>query len=91
MFKDRGVSFLGINVFWDNKVAAHMFVKARSVPYAVGHDTGNRIGSLYGVDRTPTTFFVAQDGNVAAVARGSMNPEGLTSALEQLLSKRKDQ
>lgn len=90
MFKDRGVSFLGINVVWDNEVAAHRFVEARSVPYGVGHDTGNRIGRLYGVDRTPTTFFVAQDGNVAAVARGSMNPEGLTAALEQLLSIRKD-
>jgi peroxiredoxin len=87
MFKDRGVSFLGVNVFWDNELAARMFVEARGVPYAVGHDTGNRIGKLYGVDRTPTTFLVARDGNVAAVAQGPMEPESLTAVLEQLLKK----
>jgi peroxiredoxin len=86
MFKDRGISFLGVNVHWDTEEAARMFVKARQVPYAVGHDTGNRIGGLYGVERTPTTFLVAQDGNVAAVAQGSMRLESLTAALEQLLN-----
>lgn len=89
MFKDRGVSFLGVNVHWDTEEAARMFVEGRRVPYAVGHDAGNRIGALYGVERTPTTFLVAQDGNVAAVAQGAMSTESLTAALEQLL--RKDQ
>ncbi len=85
MFKGRDVSFLGVNVSWDTEEAARVFVKARRVPYAVGHDAGNRIGGLYRVDRTPTTFLVARDGNVAAVARGSMELESLTSVLEQLL------
>jgi peroxiredoxin len=86
MFKDRGVSFLGVNVSWDTEEAARMFVQARGVPYAVGHDSGNRIGGLYRVDRTPTTFLVARDGNVAAMARGgTMELEDLTSFLEQLL------
>ncbi len=62
-----------------------MFVEARGVPYAVGHDVGNRVGELYGVDRTPITFLVARDGNVAAIARGAVSPEGLRSALEQLI------
>lgn len=87
MFKDRGVRFLGVNVYWDNEMTARMFVKGRKVPYAVGHDTGNRVGRLYGVDRTPTTFLLAQDGNVAAVAQGSMELETLTVVLEQLLKK----
>lgn len=87
MFKDRGVSFLGVNVYWDTEEAARMFVQGRRVPYAVGHDVGNRIGALYRVEMTPTTFLIAQDGNVAAVAQGAMSPESLTAALEQLLSK----
>ncbi|MBW8058249.1 MAG: TlpA family protein disulfide reductase [candidate division NC10 bacterium] len=87
MFKDRGVRFLGVNVYWDNEGAARMFVQGRRVPYAVGHDTGNRVGSLYGVQSTPTTFLLARDGNVAAVAQGSMELETLTVVLEQLLTK----
>lgn len=85
-FKDRGVSFLGVNVYWDTEQAARMFVEAREVPYAVGHDAGNQVGRLYGVDRTPMTFLVARDGNVAAVAQGAVSHDGLMSALEQLIA-----
>ncbi len=84
MFKDRGVSFLGVNVPWDNEGAARRFVKKRKVPYDVGHDKGNQIARLYHVNATPITFVVSKDGNVAAVARGRMEFEELTAVLEQL-------
>lgn len=86
-FKDRGVSFLGVNVYWDTQEAARVFAQERRIPYAVGHDTGNRVGSLYGVEGTPTTFLVASDGNIAAVAQGPMSLESLKAALEQLSPK----
>ncbi len=84
MFKDRGVRFLGVNVPWDNEGNARKFAEDRKVPYAVGHDEGSRITTLYRVDATPITFIVYPDGNVAAVARGKMHLDELTAVLEQL-------
>lgn len=84
MFKDRGVSFLGVNVPWDNERAARKFVEDRKVPYAVGHDEGSRITRLYGIDATPITFVIYPDGDVAAIAQGRMELESLRAVLEQL-------
>ncbi len=86
MFKDRGVSFLGINV-WDKEKQARSFVEQRGVPYDVGHDKGDRIAKLYGVQGTPTTFLLNRNGTVAAVAQGRIELESLTAVLESLLSR----
>lgn len=88
MFKDRGVQFIGVNVPWDTEGNARTFVADQQVPYAVGHDEGSRITSLYGVDLTPTTFIIYADGNVAVVARGKVELEQLTAVLEQLAGKK---
>ena len=88
MFKDRGVQFIGVNVPFDIEGNARAFVADQQVPYAVGHDEGGRITSLYGVERTPTTFIIFADGNVAAVARGKVELEQLTALLEQLAGKK---
>ena len=84
MFKDRGVSFLGVNVPWDNKWSARKFAEDRKVPYAVGHDEGSRITALYHVDATPITFVLDPDGDVVFVHRGKLDLERLTAVLEQL-------
>lgn len=84
MFKDREVSFLGVNI-WDKEEQARAFVQERGVPYAVGHDTGDRIAKLYGVQGTPTTFLLSKNGTVAAVAQGRIELESLTAVLESLL------
>jgi cytochrome c biogenesis protein CcmG, thiol:disulfide interchange protein DsbE len=86
MFKDRGVSFLGVNV-WDKEEQARKFVTARGVPYAVGHDKGDRIAKLYGVQGTPTTFLLSENGIVAAVAQGRIEMESLAVILESLLNR----
>lgn len=84
MFKERGVTFLGVNI-WDKEDRARTFVQTRKVPYAVGYDKGDQIAKLYGVKGTPTTFLINQDGNVAAIAQGRMELESLAAVLEQLL------
>ena len=78
------MNFLGVNVAWDKEGSARKFVRERKVPYAMGHDKGNRIGRLYRIDATPTTFLLDGDGNVAAIAEGRMELESLTAVLEQL-------
>ena len=63
-------------------------MKERKVPYPVGHDRGDQIAKLYGVEGTPTTVFIARDGTVAAIAQGAMELESLVALLEQLLKSR---
>lgn len=84
MFKDRGVTFLGVNV-WDKEMPARRFVQEHRIPYPVGRDEGNRIAILYGLGGTPTTFLLAPDGKVAAIARGRMELGSLTAVLEELI------
>jgi len=87
MFKDRGVRFLGVSI-WDTEEESRRFVQERRVPYAVGHDQGDRIATLYDIQGTPTTFLLARDGTVAAVAQGDMALETLAAVLERLLEGR---
>jgi len=88
MFKNRGVRFIGVNVPSDTEGSARAFVADRKIPYAIGHDEGGIITGLYGVRRTPTTFIVSADGNVAVIARGKVGLEQLTAVLEQLADKK---
>ena len=87
MFKDRGVRFLGVSI-WDTEEESRRFVQERRVPYAVGYDQGDRIARLYDIQGTPTTFLLARDGTVAAVAQGGMALETLAAVLERLLEGR---
>ena len=87
MFRDRGVRFLGVSI-WDTEEESRRFVRERRIPYAVGHDQGDRIARLYDIQGTPTTFLLARDGTVAAVAQGGMTLEALAAVLERLLESR---
>ena len=80
---------MGVNVGWDKEGDARKFVEKREVPYGVGHDTGNRIASLYRVTWTPITFFIYQDGTIAAIALEKMNLDGLAKVLDQLTDNKK--
>jgi peroxiredoxin len=77
------VTFLGVNI-WDKEEASRKFVAERGIPYLIGHDKGDRVATLYGVQGTPTTVFVARDGRVAAVVQGVMELESMTALLERL-------
>lgn len=78
------MNFLGVNVAWDKEGAGRRFVRERKVPYAAGHDKGNKIARLYRIDATPTTFLLDGNGTVAAVAEGRMEIESLMAVLEQV-------
>jgi cytochrome c biogenesis protein CcmG, thiol:disulfide interchange protein DsbE len=78
------VTFLGVNI-WDKEEESRKFVAERGVSYPVGHDTGDRVAKIYGVQGTPTTVFVGRDGRVAAIVQGTMELESLTALLERLV------
>jgi hypothetical protein len=78
------VEFLGINVF-DEEANGRRYIEARRVPYPAGHDDGNRIAGLYGVEGTPTSVFITRAGRVMAIKVGAMEAPTLREILERLL------
>jgi peroxiredoxin len=55
------------------------FIEQYRLPFPVGRDTDGRIGSLFGVDVTPASLFIARDGKL--VERVAQEMEG--AAFEQ--------
>lgn len=78
------MQFLGINVF-DQEANGRRFIQDRRVPYPAGFDEGNRIAALYGVEGTPTSFFITRSGRVMAIEAGRMDADELRENLERLL------
>lgn len=78
------MQFLGINVF-DEEANGRRFIQDRRVPYPAGFDEGNRIAALYGVEGTPTSFFITRSGRVMAIEVGAMDAVTLRETLGRLL------
>jgi peroxiredoxin len=55
------------------------FIEQYRLPFPVGRDTDGRIGSLFDVDVTPASLFIARDGKL--VERVAQEMEG--AAFEQ--------
>ncbi len=90
-YRDRGLAFLSVNVTWDKEGDAKRFVEEYRLPFPVGRDADERIGTLYGVKATPATFFIGKDGKLVARVDGA--PEdgaaikaGLEQRIEKLLA-----
>ncbi|MBI3081140.1 MAG: TlpA family protein disulfide reductase [candidate division NC10 bacterium] len=83
-YSDRGVEFLGVNVF-DEEANGRRYIQDRRVPYPVGFDEGNRVAALYQVQGTPTSFFITRSGRVMAIEVGAMDAVTLRETLGRLL------
>ena len=78
------MQFLAINVF-DEEANGRRFIQDRRVPYQAGFDEGNRIAALYGIQGTPTSFFITRSGRVMAIEVVAMDAGTLRETLERLL------
>jgi cytochrome c biogenesis protein CcmG, thiol:disulfide interchange protein DsbE len=85
-YRDKGLSVVSINVIWDNANDARQFVETYHLPYSVGLDGGGAIGSAYGVDATPTTFFIDKSGVVRARQDGEGSEAEIAKRIEALLA-----
>ena len=74
--------FLSVNVSWDNEGPARKFVEEFHLPFPVGRDADGRIGDLYGVEATPTTFFIGKDGKLQERVEGA--PEDVKEIEDRL-------
>ena len=77
--------FVGVNVQWDKDQLARLFVGVYKVPYQVGRDTAGTIGGVYGVEATPTTFFIGKNGIVLERVEGEMETPEITGHIEAML------
>ncbi len=84
-YRPKGVVFLSVNVTWDKVVPAMKFADEHHLPFPVGRDADGKIGELYGVEATPTTFFIGKDGKLRERLEGA--PEDL-KAIETGLEQR---
>jgi cytochrome c biogenesis protein CcmG, thiol:disulfide interchange protein DsbE len=61
-YKDKGLALVSVNVHWDKETQARDFMREYKLPFSVGRDAKNAIGSRYRVDATPTSFFIDKAG-----------------------------
>ncbi len=87
-YRDKGLAFLSVNVVWDNEGPAKDFVEKYRLPFPVGRDSDAAIGTLYGVDATPATFYIGRDGKLVERVQGAAEtPEAIKTELQQRIEK----
>jgi len=80
---------VSVSVNWDNDADARKFVEEYHLPFPVGRDPSNAIGSLYGMEATPTSVFISRDGKVVEKKVGSFEGDleaEFASRIEKLLA-----
>jgi cytochrome c biogenesis protein CcmG/thiol:disulfide interchange protein DsbE len=73
-YKDKGLALVSVNVHWDKEAQARNFVREYKLPFSVGRDAKNAIGSRYLVDSTPATFFIDKAGILVKRHGGGFEP-----------------
>ncbi len=84
-YQDRDVVFIGANI-QDGAEPAGRFLDEFGVTYPNGLDEGGRISIDYGVVGIPVTFVVDGEGKVARRWVGEIDPERLTTWIDELLA-----
>ncbi len=80
------VAFIGIDVQWDTDQMARLFVEVYKLPYPIGRDTTGVIGDTYGVDATPTSYFIDGNGILLDRVEGEQDSAELTQRIERMLN-----
>ena len=79
--------FLSVNVTWDQEGPAKKFVEEYKLKLPVGRDTDGKIGDAYGVDATPTTFFIGKDGKLRDRVDGAPpDAQAIEAGLEERIN-----
>ncbi len=76
--------FIGVNVPWDKEQLARLFVEVYKVPYLVVRDAAGSVAQSYGIEATPTTFFIGKDGRVVGRVEGELDPAELAKHLDTI-------
>jgi peroxiredoxin len=83
---DQGLVVVAIPVQPGDKDNVQTFVEEYDVEYRVLYDDGGLVAPAYGVEQTPTTYFIGRDGWIADRTVGGRSEEDYRELLDPLLS-----
>jgi peroxiredoxin len=87
--RDRGVSFLGLNVKETSEQFAQAFVDSEGIEFPSLYDPRGEVALAfrdYPANAIPSTIVLDRDGRVAAVYTGEVAQEDLRAVLDRLLA-----
>lgn len=85
-YSPKGVEFLVLG-FQDSEAKFRKFVEREKFPYPSAFDKGDKVGTSYGVNAPPTTFFITADGKIQRAFYGKLAElDKLSSWIEELLA-----
>jgi hypothetical protein len=61
-------------------------VEEYRLPFPVGRDADGRIGSLYSMEATPISVFIAKDGKLVERHEGELDEAAFEHRIEKLLA-----
>ena len=85
-FHGKGLVLLSVNAVWDKDGPAKKFIEDYRPPFPVGRDSDGKIGSLYGVEATPTTLFIGKNGKLVERQEGALEEAYFDQRINWLLA-----
>jgi len=86
-YKDKGVTFIGVN--WvDTQKEAIAYLAEFKITYFNGVDVGTRIAQAYRIQGIPETFFVDKTGRLRGVHIGPLAAPQLDNKIDELLNEK---
>ena len=86
-YKDKGVTFIGVN--WvDTQKEAIAYLAEFNITYFNGVDVGTRIAQAYRIQGIPETFFVDKTGRLRGVHIGPLAAPQLDNKIDELLNEK---
>lgn len=82
-YKDRGVSFIGVNL-WDQESDARQFLQEQSVSYPNGY-ARDEVAVSYGLTGIPETFIVDANGMIVRRWFGPLTDADLAALIDGVL------
>ena len=86
-YRDRGVEFVGINVWGNDEASALEFLDRYGLEYPNGQDADGSITIEYGVVRIPEKYLVDRDGRIVRKYASAINRKSLSAAIDELLER----
>ena len=83
-WEGKGVAVVGIDTLDDHR-AAQDFARKHGVTYTIGYDDVAEIATRYGVEFTPTTFFVDRQGRIVKRVLAGMSTAELDTQIRRAL------
>ena len=84
-YRDRGVSFLGIDHI-DQRANARTWIEDFDVPYPSIYDPSGELAALLGYPGLPATLVVDRDGIIRFRSYGAVTEAELAEALDRVLA-----